>query len=167
MKVKLFAKKLFFVLMCFLLVPFFAGCGENKNTDTADKSNNSSQNSSTESNKAETKKANLSLVGEWKEEKSFNIVYKLATIKKDSIEINEISNDGKTKTLRWFGTYKEPESSDDKYTWKSKKNSEKTKDAILAYKEDTIEFSYENGTLSYSTNSLGTTTTVNLKKADA
>ena len=62
MSIKVFAKKLFFFLMCLFLIPIFAACGSNKN----DESNKSDVGNSSIEDKTETKKENLSLVGEWK-----------------------------------------------------------------------------------------------------
>ena len=193
MSIKVFAKKLFFFLMCLFLVPIFAACGNNKKNDESNKSNVG--NSSVE-NKTETKKANLSLVGEWKSADE-KVPSHEATITKNKIVIRwvnhkdniealtkELEREGKKykvdivealseeelkqKMTYWVGTYKEPENSEDEYAWTSSADKDAMKNSSMSAKnEDSKEFKYSDDVLSYKITVPGTSTIkeIKLKKA--
>ena len=191
MSIKVFAKKLFFFLMCLFLIPIFAACGSNKN----DESNKSDVGNSSIENKTETKKENLSLVGEWKsvDEKDSS---QEATITKDKIVIRwvnhkdniealtkELEREGKKykvdivealseeelkqKMTYWVGTYKEPENSEDEYAWTSSADKDAMKDSMYVVNEESKEFKYSDDVLSYKITVPGTSTIkeIKLKKA--
>ena len=101
------------------------------------------------------------LTGTWVSEKSGDS-YQEAVITADSIEINWMSKD--SKSLYWAGTYVAPDSAVSEYSWTSENDKEKTGSALLASGDDTKEFTYKNGVISYEASALGTTKTVELKK---
>ena len=101
------------------------------------------------------------LTGTWAS-KDNNGSYQEAVITGDTIEINWITNSGKTKSIYWIGTYAAPVKSVDEYSWTSKRDKEKTDSAILASTDDTKDFTYKSGKISYEVSVMGTTTTTEL-----
>lgn len=104
------------------------------------------------------------LTGEWKQTNSgSDDSWQAATITGDTIEVYWVSDGGDTKSLYWAGTYIAPETADEPYTWASENDKSKTSNALLASGDDTKEFAYQDGVLSYDVSALGTTTTVKLE----
>lgn len=112
---------------------------------------------------AAEQKEPLDLTGTWTEEDAAD-TYHEAVIKDGTIEINWISDGGETKSLYWSGTYKAPEEATDEYSWTSENDKEKTDGALLASGDDTKEFTYADGKLTYEASAMGTTKTVKLIK---
>ncbi len=108
-------------------------------------------------------KADTNLSGIWRSENN-NGNYHEATITENSIIINWVSDDGKTKSLYWAGTYTPPNEYVTEYSWVSNNDHDKTDSAMLASTDDTKEFLFKNGIISYSTSAMGTTTTMELSK---
>ena len=81
-----------------------------------------------------------------------------------SVEINWISDGGKTKSIYWVGTYTAPTEFVEEYSWTSERDKEKTDSALLASTDDTKDFLYSNEKISYEASAMGTTTTVELTK---
>lgn len=106
-------------------------------------------------------KATSDLTGTWVSEKSGDS-YQEAVITEDSIEINWMSTD--SKSLYWAGSYTAPESDVTEYSWTSTNDKEKTDSALLASGDDTKDFSYKDGVISYEVSALGTTKTMKLKR---
>jgi len=105
------------------------------------------------------------LTGEWKQTNSnADDSWQSATIAEGTIEVYWVSDNGDTKSLYWAGTFTAPATADEPYSWKSENDHEKTDMALLASGDDTKEFTYKNGQISYSVSALGTTTTVRLEK---
>lgn len=107
----------------------------------------------------------LDLTGTWKQSNpNSEDTWHEAVIDGDSITINWVSDGGDTKSLYWAGTYVAPAEATDSYSWSSANDTEQTGKALLASGDETKEFSYENGVLSYEASAMGTTTTVKLEK---
>lgn len=107
----------------------------------------------------------LSLIGTWTQTNSESPdSYQEAVITENSMEIYWVSDGGETKALYWAGTYSEPTTNDKEYVWTSQNDTEKTSVALLASGDETKEFTYKDGVISYSTSALGVTTTVKLEK---
>lgn len=105
------------------------------------------------------------LSGQWKQVNSeSDDNYQGAIIDDDRIEIYWVSNNGDTRSLYWSGSFDEPDTADEPYSWKSKNNTGRTANAIMASQDETKEFTYENNQISYSSSILGTTTKVRLEK---
>lgn len=102
------------------------------------------------------------LSGTWTSQKSDDS-YQEAVISDNYIEINWISTD--SKSLYWAGTYISPNDAVSEYSWISENDKEKTDSALLASGDDTKEFTYKDGVISYKTSAMGTTTTTKLKKS--
>lgn len=90
--------------------------------------------------------------------------YQEATITADTIEINWVSDNGATKSVYWIGTYTAPSEPVTEYTWASERDKENTDSALLASTDDSKDFTYKDGVLSYEVSAMGTTTTLELKK---
>ena len=88
--------------------------------------------------------------------------YQEAVITDNYIEINWMSKD--TKSLYWAGSYIAPESAVTEYSWTSENDTEKTGSALLASGDDTKEFTYKDGVISYEASAMGTTKTMKLTK---
>ena len=105
------------------------------------------------------------LTGTWQSEENDGS-YQEAVISDDRIEINWVSDGGDTKSIYWIGTYEAPTEAVDEYSWTSERNKEETDTALLASTDDTKEFTYKDGVISYEASALGTTTTVKLSKVE-
>ena len=105
------------------------------------------------------------LTGQWKQSNSGSKdSYMTATISGDTIEIYWTSETDDSKSLYWAGTFTAPTTADEPYVWTSENDHSKTDTALLASMDDTKEFTYQKGVISYSASALGTTTTVKLEK---
>lgn len=104
------------------------------------------------------------LTGAWKSQGN-NGSYQEATIDDNTITINWVSDGGKTKSLYWAGTYTAPTESGD-YEWTSENDISKTQSALLASSDETKDFAYKDGKISYEVSAMGATTTMELEKAD-
>lgn len=137
---------LFLVLgLCFGLT----GCGGNDN-------------SKKETPKKEEKVDKpLDLTGTWASNEEGT--YQEAVISDGTIEINWVSEDD-TRSLYWAGTYDAPTKATNEYSWTSKNDTEKTSGAMLASSDDTKEFTYKDGVISYEASAMGSTKTVKLEK---
>lgn len=107
----------------------------------------------------------VDLTGTWRSENNDGS-YHEAVISEDTIEINWITDDGDTKSLYWVGTYEAPTEATEEYKWTSEKDIEKTSGSLFASGDDTKEFTYENGILSYSSSMMGVTTTMKLEQVN-
>lgn len=86
----------------------------------------------------------MNLTGTWKSEDK-NGSWMEADIKDDVITINWVSDNGDTKSIYWIGTYEAPTKYSEQYKWTSKRDKEKTKNALLASQDDSKEITYEDG----------------------
>lgn len=105
------------------------------------------------------------LSGTWRSEENDGS-YQEAVISEDRIEINWVYDGGDTKSIYWIGTYEAPTEAVDEYSWTSERNKEETDTALLASMDDTKDFTYKDGVISYEASALGTTTTVELSKVE-
>lgn len=138
------------IVLCTALVLCFAlfACGSDKDSAAKDEP-----------------KEPLDLTGEWTQSNpNSEDTWHEATIKDGAIEIYWVSDDGDTKSLYWAGTYKAPTDAVDEYNWTSENDKEKTDSALLASGDDTKDFAYKDGVISYEASAMGTTTTIKLEK---
>lgn len=103
------------------------------------------------------------LTGTWKSEANEG-AWMEATISADSISVDWVSDEGSTRSIYWVGTYTAPTEPVENYTWVSNRNAEQTDTALLASTDDTKEFTYASGKISYSVSMMGTTTQMELSK---
>lgn len=149
-------KKIITVMLISAIALTFSACG-----GKSDEANNANQSSSEEKEPEEP----TDLTGTWQSEENDGS-YQEAVISDDRIEINWVSDGGDTKSIYWIGTYEAPTEAVDEYSWTSERNKEETDTALLASTDDTKEFTYNDGVISYEASALGTTTTVELSKAE-
>lgn len=134
-------KKILSILLVAAIVCIMAGCGSKTPAEPAD------------------------LTGQWKQSNSSsNDSYMTAVISGDTMEIYWTSENGDTNSLYWAGSFTAPDTADEPYKWISENDHSKTDMAMLASGDDTKEFTYQNGVISYTASALGTTKTVKLEK---
>lgn len=104
------------------------------------------------------------LTGIWRSESNEG-AWMEATISADSISVDWVSDEGSTRSIYWVGTYTAPTEPIENYTWVSNRNAEQTDNALLASTDDTKEFTYASGKISYSVSMMGTTTQMELSRA--
>lgn len=147
-------KKVAVGIIAVMMIGATMGCGSGSNKAEA---------KDTTVKKVSVKKEPTDLTGTWKSENTDDS-YQEATITADSIEINWVSDGGKTKSLYWAGSYEAPTEYVKEYKWTSNNDTTKTDAAMLASQDATKDFSYKNGTISYEASAMGTTTTVEMTK---
>ncbi|MCR6711195.1 MAG: hypothetical protein NVV57_00245 [Demequina sp.] len=114
---------------------------------------------------AETEQAAPDLTGTWKQTNSNSETdYQQATITDDTISIDWVSDDGDTTSIYWVGTFVAPTDAADSFVVTSERDKEATDTALLASTDDTKDFTFEDGVLSYKLSALGTTMTVKMEK---
>lgn len=86
----------------------------------------------------------------------------IATISGDTIEVYWSSPD--SQSLYWSGSFEAPTEPRNEYSWVSNNDHEKTDSGMIASSDDTKDFTYTNGELSFSASAAGTTMTVRMKK---
>ncbi len=89
-----------------------------------------------------------------------------AVIKGKSITINWVSDGGDTESLYWKGSYKAPADDVDSYEWTSKGDTKAMSTSLLASTDETKDFVYKDGQLTYKASALGTTKTVRMALKD-
>lgn len=104
------------------------------------------------------------MIGEWKQTNGTEDSYQYATINSNVIEIYWITDGTDTKSLYWYGSFELPKTSNLPYTCVSVNDHTKTQSSLLVSDDDTKEFMYDNGELTYSASMLGTTKTIRMKK---
>lgn len=109
----------------------------------------------------EAEKEPLDLTGTWTQENASDS-YQEAVITDDTIEIYWISESESMRSVYWSGTYTAPSDDAPEYSWTSEGYSEKMDMALLASQDDTKEFTYKDGKISYEVSMMGTTKTVDL-----
>lgn len=154
-------KKLVVLMLAGAMALSMAACGESNSSQETQSDTTAKEESGVE--KAEKTKKPTDLTGTWKSEEN-NGSWQEAVISNDRIEINWVSDNGDTKSIYWIGTYEAPTEAVDEYVWTSDRNKEETDNALLASTDDTKEFTYKSGVLSYEASALGTTTTVKMEK---
>lgn len=82
-----------------------------------------------------------------------------------SIEIFWMSDEGKTGSLYWSGSYIPPTEADTTYTWDSVNDKSRTEHAVIADREETKTFTYGNGELSFKVSMMGQTNIVTLVRS--
>lgn len=150
-------KKIITVMLISTIALTFSACS-GKSGETNDINQGAS-----EEEKEQEEPTNLT--GTWQSEENDDS-YQEAIISDDRIEINWVSDGGDTKSIYWIGTYEAPTEAVDEYSWTSERNKEETDAALLASTDDTKDFTYKNGVISYEASALGTTTTVELSKVE-
>ncbi|MCI6991173.1 MAG: DUF5067 domain-containing protein [Clostridiales bacterium] len=140
-------KRVLFLTLTALLAFALAGCGGEASTgDTAQQETNTPPD----------------LTGVWTEIDASEESYQQAIISGDTITVNWVTPD--SSSLYWAGTFAAPTSADEPYTWTSENDVDQTAFALLASTDETKDFTYEDGKISYEVSAFGTTTTVRLER---
>lgn len=147
-------KKIVAIMLASMFAVSATACGGSNDNSAADTAE-----------QPEEPEAPTDLTGTWKSEENDGS-YQEAVITADRIEINWVSDGGDTKSIYWIGSYEAPTEAADEYSWTSNRNKEETDSALLASTDDTKEFTYKDGVISYEASALGTTKTVELTKED-
>lgn len=107
----------------------------------------------------------LNLTGDWKQTNSNSAdSYQAATIAGDIITINWVNEAESTTALYWVGTYEAPTEATDTFTWTSAGDVAQMETALLASGDDSKEFTYEDGKLTYELTAMDVTMTVEMEK---
>ena len=158
-------KKLIALCLAVSLALSLAACGGTDTSEsTAPAASSEAASSAAEATPAPTPEPAPDLTGVWTQVDAGDS-YQQATIQGDTIEINWIGTDG-TSALYWAGSFSAPSTADEPYTWTSTNDTSKTSGALMASSDETKDFTYEGGKISYSVSMMGVTTTVQLEKTE-
>ena len=149
-------KKLLSLALIGTLALSLTACGSGSSKD------NSSSNGKTVTKKEE-KKEPLDLMGTWQCD-PVDGTYLKATISNDVIEIDWIFVEENKSAIYWVGSYDAPTTDTNEYSWVSNNDHEQTETSILASTDDTKEFTYNNGVISFAASMQGVSKTFELKK---
>lgn len=117
------------------------------------------------SNESKEQAELLDLTGTWVQTNSNSEdAWQEAVISDGIIEINWVSDGGDTKSLYWVGSYDAPTEAVNEYVWTSNNDTEKTEFALLASSDETKNFTYTDGELSYEASALGTKMIIRMEK---
>lgn len=109
----------------------------------------------------------IDLTGNWAQEgKEFSNGYQAGYISGDRIEIFWMTDEGKTSSLYWSGTYEAPKKVTDEFTWDSKNDKTRTDKALLASGDDQKNFTYKNGKISYEASIMDQSATMTLVRTE-
>lgn len=109
----------------------------------------------------------LDLTGDWKQTNSAAPdSWQAATIADGQITVLWVTDGGDTTTLYWAGSFDAPTKKGATYSWQSENDHSQTDGAADAAKDDTLEFSYADGVLSYEVTADGDTSTVELGRVN-
>lgn len=158
-------KKLIALCLAGSLAMALAACGGTDTSEsTAPAASSEAASSAAEATPEPTPEPAPDLTGVWTQVDAGDS-YQQATIQGDTIEINWIGTDG-TSALYWAGSFSAPSTADEPYTWTSTNDTSKTSGALMASSDETKDFTYEGGKISYSVSMMGVTTTVQLEKTE-
>ncbi len=131
-------KVLSMILLLTLIAVLFVGCGEKGEKEEVP-----------------------DLIGEWSVKNDDGEEGMTMMITSEYMEINWASDD--TSALYWAGTFTPPTKSGE-YKWTSTNDKSKTDTAILASGDDTKEFTYADGVISFDVSMMGVTQTMHAEK---
>ena len=149
-------KKILSLALIGTLALSLTACGNSSSKD-----NSSSKETTT--TKKEKKKEPLDLTGTWQCD-PVDETYLKATISNSVIEIDWVFVDENKSAIYWVGSYDAPTTYTTEYKWTSNNDHEQTETSILASTDDTKEFSYNNGIISFTASMQGVSKTFELKK---
>ncbi len=149
-------KKLLSLALIGALALSLTACGSSGSKD-----NPSSKETTT--TKKEEKKEPLDLTGTWQCD-PIDGTYLKATISNDVIEIDWVFVEEDKSAIYWVGSYDAPTADTNEYSWVSNNDHEQTETSILASTDETKEFTYNNGVISFSASMQGVSKTFELKK---
>lgn len=151
-------KKLLSLALIGALALSLTACGGSSSKD-----NSSTKKETTSSVKKEEKKEPLDLTGTWQCD-PVDGTYLKATISSNVIEVDWVFVDENKSAIYWVGSYDAPTTDVSQYKWTSKNDHEQTGTSILASTDDTKEFSYNDGVISFNASMQGVTKEMKLTK---
>ena len=104
------------------------------------------------------------LTGNWKQTNGSSDYYMTAKVSGDTIEVYWVFDGGDTTSLYWAGSFTAPTTADEPYTWTSTNDHAKTSASLMSSEDDTKDFTYKKGELSFPASAFGVTTTVRMTK---
>lgn len=141
------------------------GCSGSDSPDSSSADSNAGSSSAPSAEATPEAAAAPDLAGTWKQTNSgSDDAYQAAVITGDTIAVNWVSDGGDTESIYWVGTFTPPTEDASPYTWTSTRDAAATDSAMLASTDDSKDFTFEDGEVSYKASLMGTTTTVRLEK---
>lgn len=141
------------------------GCSGFDSSDSSDSDSNAGASSAPSAEATPAAAAAPDLAGTWKQTNSgSDDAYQAAVITGDTITVNWVSDGGDTESVYWVGTFTPPADDASPCTWTSTRDKAATDSAMLASTDDTKEFTFEDGEVSYKASAMGTTTIVRLEQ---
>jgi hypothetical protein len=115
-----------------------------------------------------SKAQTVNLSGDWTAQHDADAEsYMTATIDSESIHVYFYSPDDGTSALYWSGTYTaptDPIKSGSEYSWTSDANHQQMDTALMASQDDTKEFTYKDGDLSFPFSMMGVQSTIHMNQ---
>lgn len=106
------------------------------------------------------------LAGDWKQTNSNSDEdFMTATISDDVIAVDWELGSQDVTAVYWVGTFEAPTDATEPFTWTSKRDGSKTDSALMASTDDTKDFTYADGAISYKVTIQGVSATVVLERA--
>jgi len=141
------------------------GCSGSNSPDSSNADSNAGSSNAPSAEATPEAAAAPDLAGTWKQTNSgSDDAYQAAVITGDTITVNWVSDGGDTESIFWVGTFTPPADDASPYTWTSTRDAAATDSAMLASTDDSKDFTFEDGEVSYKASLMGTTTTVRLEK---
>ena len=142
-----------------------SGCSGSDSPDSSSADSNAGSSSAPSAEATPEAAAATDLAGTWKQTNSgSDDAYQAAVITGDTIAVNWVSDGGDTASIYWVGTFTPPTDDASPHTWTSTRDAAATDSAMLASTDDSKDFFFEGGEVSYKASAMGTTTTVRLEK---
>lgn len=150
-------------VMAFVITAALAGCGATDAPEDAGPSTAAVAEEAAADAPTEEKVEAPVLTGVWQSTDDSDFVQR-ATISDTTMIIDWVPQDGSEDSmLYWAGTFTAPET-EGMHTWTSTNDHSLTGSELLASSEDTKEFTYEDGKISYGVSALGESGTVTLEQ---
>jgi hypothetical protein len=141
----------------------FSGCSEPQNK--SDPAPSSASVAPPEPAATEEPPSAPDLSGTWKQSNSRSDVdYMTAEVAAGVMTINWVLGSQDIDAIFWVGSFQPPSDASTPYTWTSTRDAAATETALLASTEDTKDFAYRDGTISFEVSIQGESATVELKK---
>lgn len=105
------------------------------------------------------------LTGDWKQSNSHSETdFMTAAIADGVVSIDWELGSEEITAVYWVGTFEAPADATEPHTWTSQRDAAATDTAVMASTEDTKEFTYTEGLLSFTVSIQGESATVEMKK---
>lgn len=154
------------VVLSLLIAGALAACGATDAPEASESAVAAATGEAEAAEPTEEKVAAPDLTGVWDSTEDSAFVQR-ATISGTTMVIDWVPQDGSPDSrLYWAGTFEAPET-DAAHSWTSANDHSRTGAELLASSDDTKEFSYEDGKISYEVSALGESGTVTLEQSSS